>query len=111
MNHDNEYHDDVNYGNKFPTNWYLNDEQVINTLQTQDDYKNWNKPNRTLNNYWLIMTLIYSNTNTSRNYLTCNIVTQIAQFNRVKPSDYHQFNKTNRKVLSNIKLASFFNPW
>ena len=57
-----------------------------------------------------IMTLIFSNTNTSRSYLTCDIVTQIAQFNRVKPSDYHQFNKTNRKVLSNIKLASFFNP-
>ena len=56
------------------------------------------------------MTLIFSNTNTSREYLTCDIVTQIAQFNRVKPSDYHQFNKTNRKVLSNIKLASFFNP-
>ena len=57
-----------------------------------------------------IMTLIFSNTNTSRSYLTCDIVTQIAQFNRVKPSDYHQFNKTNRKVLSNIRLASFFNP-
>ena len=56
------------------------------------------------------MTLIFSNTNTSRSYLTCDIVTQIAQFNRVKPSDYHQFNKTNRKVLSNIRLASFFNP-
>ena len=57
-----------------------------------------------------IMTLIFSNTNTSRSYLTCDIVKQIAQFNRVKPSDYHQFNKTNRKVISNIKLASFFNP-
>ena len=57
-----------------------------------------------------IMTLIFSNTNTSRSYLTCEIVTQIAKFNRVKPSNYHQFNKTNRKVLSNIKLASFFNP-
>ena len=57
-----------------------------------------------------IMTLIFSNTNTSRSYLTCDIVTQIAKFNRVKPSNYHQFNKTNRKVLSNIKLASFFNP-
>ena len=55
------------------------------------------------------MTLIYSNTNTSRNYLTCNIVTQIAQFNRVKPSNFKQFNKTNHKVISNIKLASFFN--
>ena len=56
-----------------------------------------------------IMTLIYSNTNTSRSYLTCDIVKQIAEFNRVKPSNHHQFNKTNRKVLSNIKLASFFN--
>ena len=54
------------------------------------------------------MTLIYSNTNTSRSYLTCDIVTQIAQFNRVKPGNYHQFNKTNHKVISNIKLASFF---
>jgi len=51
MNHDNEYHDDVNYGNKFPTNWYLNDEQVINTLQTQDDYKKCYKPHRTIHNY------------------------------------------------------------
>ena len=57
-----------------------------------------------------IMTLIFSNTNTSRSYLTCEIVTQIAKFNRVKPSNYHQFNKTNHKVISNIKLASFFNP-
>jgi len=55
-----------------------------------------------------IMTLIFSNTNTSRSYLTCDIVTQIAEFNRVKPSDFKQFNKTNRKVISNIKLASFF---
>ena len=54
------------------------------------------------------MTLIYSNTNTSRPYLTKEIVTQNAEFNRVKPSNYHQFNKTNRKVISNIKLDSFF---
>jgi len=54
------------------------------------------------------MTLIYSNTNTSRSYLTCEIVTQIAEFNRVKPSNFKQFNKTNHKVISNIKLASFF---
>ena len=51
MNHDNEYHDDINYGNRFPDNWYLNDEQVINTLQTQDDYKKCYKPYRTLHNY------------------------------------------------------------
>jgi len=55
------------------------------------------------------MTLIFTNTNTSRSYLTCDIVKQIAEFNRVKPSNHHQFNKTNRKVISNIKLASFFN--
>ena len=84
---------------------------LINTFQTQDDYKKCYKPYRTLNNYWLIMTLIYSNTNTSRSYLTCDIVTQIAKFNRVKPSNYHQFNKTNHKVISNIKLASFFQTW
>ena len=22
MNHDNDYHDDVNYGNRFPEGWY-----------------------------------------------------------------------------------------
>ena len=60
----------------------------------------------TIINY--IMTVIFSNTNTSRSYLTCDIVTQIAEFNRVKPSDFKQFNKVNRRVLSNIRLASFF---
>jgi len=24
MNHDNEYHEDVNYGNRFPDDWYFN---------------------------------------------------------------------------------------
>ena len=54
MNHDNEYHNDVNYGNKFPDDWYLMDdkkESLINTLQTQDDYKKCYKPYRTLRNY------------------------------------------------------------
>ena len=54
MNHDNESHDDVNYGNRFPDDWYLNDDKnasVINTLQTQDDYKKCYKPYRTLKNY------------------------------------------------------------
>ncbi len=23
MNHDNEYHEDVNYGNRFPDDWYF----------------------------------------------------------------------------------------
>ena len=22
MNHDNDYHDDINYGNRFPDDWY-----------------------------------------------------------------------------------------
>ena len=50
MNHDNEYHDDVNYGNRFPTNWYLNDEPS-NTNKSQDDYKKCYKPHRTIHNY------------------------------------------------------------
>ena len=55
------------------------------------------------------MTLIYSNTNTSRPYLTKEIVTNIAKFNRVKPSDFKQFRQQNRiSKLSNIKLDSFF---
>ena len=55
------------------------------------------------------MTLIYSNTNTSRPYLTKEIDTNIAKFNRVKPSDFKQFRQQNRiSKLSNIKLDSFF---
>ena len=23
MNHDNEYHDNINYGNQFPDDWYF----------------------------------------------------------------------------------------
>ena len=57
----------------------------------------------------LLMNLIYSNTNTSRPYLTKEIVTQIAKFTRVKPSDFKQFRQQNRiSKLSNIKLDSFF---
>ena len=54
MNHDNEHHTNVNYGNRFPDDWYLNDdkkESLINTFQTQDDYKKCYKPYRTLRNY------------------------------------------------------------
>ena len=55
------------------------------------------------------MTLIYSNTNTSRPYLTKEIVTQNAKFTRVKPSDFKQFRQQNKiSKLSNIKLDSFF---
>ena len=57
----------------------------------------------------LLMTLIYSNTNTSRPYLTKEIVTQNAKFTRVKPSDFKQFRQQNKiSKLSNIKLDSFF---
>ena len=32
MNHNNEYHTDVNYGNRFPDDWYfINDKDSINT--------------------------------------------------------------------------------
>jgi len=27
MNHDNDYHDDINYGNRFPEDWYYYDEE------------------------------------------------------------------------------------
>jgi len=27
MNHDNDFHDDINYGNRFPEDWYYYDEE------------------------------------------------------------------------------------
>ena len=27
MNHDNDYHDDINYGNRFPDDWYYYEEK------------------------------------------------------------------------------------
>ncbi len=27
MNHDNDYHDDINYGNRFPDDWYWHEEK------------------------------------------------------------------------------------
>ncbi len=27
MNHDNDYHDDINYGNRFPEDWYYYEEE------------------------------------------------------------------------------------
>ena len=27
MNHDEEYHGDINYGNRFPDNWYWYEEE------------------------------------------------------------------------------------
>ena len=54
MNHDNDYHETINYGNRFPDDWYfINDKDSIkiNTLQTQSDYAKCYKPYRTLRNY------------------------------------------------------------
>ena len=47
---DNDYAPDVNYGNRFPDDWYFN-EAKIKTLQTQSDYAKCYKPYRTLKNY------------------------------------------------------------
>ena len=27
MNHDNDYHETINYGNRFPDDWYFNSEK------------------------------------------------------------------------------------
>ncbi len=43
INHDNEYHDDVNYGNRFPDGWYwyesnhttVNNKQVMNVYSPE----------------------------------------------------------------------------
>ena len=54
MNHDNDYHDDVNYGNKFPDGWYfINDKDSLNSNSqlTQSDYAKCYKPHGTLHNY------------------------------------------------------------
>ena len=56
----NDYAPDVNYGNRFPDDWYLiidksqlddKKEVLVNTLQTQSDYAKCYKPHRTLHNY------------------------------------------------------------
>ena len=47
----NDYAPDVNYGNRFPDDWYLMDDKKDNTLQTQSDYAKCYKPHRTLYNY------------------------------------------------------------
>ena len=56
MNHDNEYHGDINYGNRFPEGWY--DIRPENSIRTEEDRKEHAqiygyeyKPMRTLNNY------------------------------------------------------------
>jgi len=41
MNHDNEYHGDINYGNRFPDGWYFQrDEDSIPDYYTlENDYE------------------------------------------------------------------------
>ena len=60
------------------------------------------------------MNLIFTNTETTNlSVVDGNHRSEIriAKFTRVKPFNFHQFRKQNRlSKLSNIKLASFFNP-
>ena len=50
MNHDNEYHSDVNYGNRFPDNWYFMSDENYNK-QEQKEGQYCYKPYRNLRNY------------------------------------------------------------
>ena len=59
MNHDNEYHSDVNYGNRFPDNWYFMSDENYNK-QEQKEGQYCYKPYRNLRNY-----LTWLNTNLS----------------------------------------------
>ena len=56
INHDNEYHGDINYGNRFPEGWYdIREEYSIKTEEDRKEhaqiYGYEYKPMRTLNNY------------------------------------------------------------
>ena len=54
MNHDNDYHDDINYGNRFPADYYfIKEEDSIKTYQDQVEHaeRYSYKPHRTLHNY------------------------------------------------------------
>ena len=41
MNHDNDYHDDINYGNRFPDDWYFqsDEEAEHNYYILENDYE------------------------------------------------------------------------
>ena len=41
MNHDNDYHDDINYGNRFPEGWYFqtNEDSTTNYYILENDYE------------------------------------------------------------------------
>jgi hypothetical protein len=41
MSHDNDYHDDINYGNRFPDDWYFMEEiDVTKTLESNKELLN-----------------------------------------------------------------------
>ena len=35
MNHDNDYHDDINYGNRFPDDWYFQEDKSSNYMKEE----------------------------------------------------------------------------
>ena len=45
MNHDNEYHQTINYGNRFPDDWYFNSDKdsLLNDKQEEQQRKRWNQ--------------------------------------------------------------------
>ena len=54
MNHDNEYHGTINYGNQFPDDWYFiceKDSLAIYKQQEEKQQQYCYKPYRTIHNY------------------------------------------------------------
>ena len=53
MNHDNEYHSTINYGNQFPSDWYFNSDKdaLLNDKQEEQSRQYCYKPYRTIHNY------------------------------------------------------------
>ena len=46
MNHDNEYHQTINYGNQFPSDWYFNSDKDSDKFKKFINTKyslNWNR--------------------------------------------------------------------
>ena len=53
MNHDNDYHETINYGNKFPEGWYYTrpEDSLLDVKQDEKDKQYCYKPYRTIHNY------------------------------------------------------------
>ena len=53
MNNTNDYAPDVNYGNRFPDNWYFMSDKdaLLNDKQEEKDRQYCYKPYRNLRNY------------------------------------------------------------